>query len=71
MYWYRVVQTHFMSATSNTSRERAQGKKFNDLAVRTTTMKAEAKSNVQAPKSVVHHTKSWFKTVFSCSPLAF
>lgn len=71
MYWYRVVQTYFMSAMSNTSQERAQGKKFNDLAVRTTTMKAETKPSVQAPKAVVHHTKSWFKTVLSCSPLAF
>lgn len=33
-------------------------------------MNAETKLNVQAPKAVVHHTKSWFKTVFSCSPLA-
>lgn len=34
-------------------------------------MKAETKLNVQAPKAVVHHTKSWFKTAFSSSPLAF
>lgn len=44
---------------------------FNNLAIGTSTMKAETKLNVQAPKAVVHHTKSWFKTVFSSSPVVF